>query len=93
MNQNNFLEKNREVVNALENSLSDALTPVRPPDEILQRLKKRIGNMESYQIAKRLSNWELSIITAGSVLAVATVILTVVRALFYFYRRSHRRTN
>jgi len=90
MNTRKKLEENREEVSALENSLSDALTPIRPSDEILQRLKERIGDLDSYRISKRLSNWELSIITAGSVLGVATVILTVVRALFYFYRRAHR---
>jgi hypothetical protein len=90
MNTRKKSTPDREEVSALENTLSGALTPVRPPDETLQRLREKIGSLESYRISKRLSNWELSIITAGSVLAVATVILTVTRALFYFYRRAHR---
>ena len=80
----------KERVNELENSLSGALTPVRPSSDVMQRLKKRIGSLEPQRIAKRLSNWELSIITIGSVMSAAMVILTVTRALFYFFWRHKR---
>ena len=80
----------KERVNELENSLSGLLTPVRPPSDVMQRLKERIGSLEPQRIAKRLSNWELSIITIGSVMSAAMVILTITRALFYFFGRHKR---
>ncbi len=80
----------KEQVNELENSLSSLLTPVRPPSDVMQRLKERIGSLEPQRIAKRLSNWELSIITIGSVMSAAMVILTITRALFYFFGRHKR---
>ncbi len=82
-------DKNR--VSELESSLSGLLTPVRPPSDVMQRLKKRIGSLEPHRIAKRISNWELSIITIGSVMSAAMVILTITRALFYFFGRHKRR--
>ena len=81
-------EKTRqEDVGELEAYLSGALTPVRPPADVIQRLRERIGSLEPSRIAKRISNWELTIIIVGSVMSAAMVILTVVRALFYFFSR------
>ena len=77
-------------ISGIENTLSHALTPVSPSVDVVKRLKERIGNLEPNRIAKRLSNWELSIITVGSVMSAAMVILTIVRALFYFWGRSKR---
>jgi len=74
-------------VGELESYLSGALTPIRPPADVMQRLRERIGSLEPHRIAKRISNWELTIITVGSVMSVAMVILTVTRALFYFFGR------
>jgi hypothetical protein len=76
-----------ELVNDLESSLSGALKPVSPPVDVMQRLKERMGSLEPHRIAKRISNWELTIITIGSVMSVAMVILTIARALFYFFQR------
>ncbi len=79
-----------ELVNELENSLSGALKLVHPPADVMQRLKKKMGSLEPHRIAKRIGSWELSIITIGSVMSVAMVILTVARALFYFFGRKGR---
>ena len=84
------IEANQEEVMGLENILSGALTHVSPPAEMMKRLKGRIGSFEPNRIAKRLSNWELSIITIGSVMSAAMLILTLVRALFYFFERHKR---
>ena len=81
------IQADKEQVSELESSLSGVLTPVRPPADVMQRLKERIGSLEPHRIAKRLSNWELSIITIGSVMSVAMVILTITRALFYLFGR------
>ena len=82
---------NQEEVRGLVNSLSSALTPISPSIDMMQRLKERIGDFKPNRIAKRLSNWELSIITVGSVMSAAMVILTIARAFFYFFGRHRRR--
>ena len=81
----------KEDVGELEAYLSGALTPIRPPADVMQRLRARIGNLEPHRIAQRISDWELTIITVGSVMSVAMVILTLTRALFYFFGRRGRR--
>mgnify|MGYP007066212741 FL=1 len=80
----------KEEVSELENSLSGTLQSIRPPSEVMQRLQERIGKLEPNRIAKRISAWELSIIIAGAVMSVAMVILTVARALFYFFSRQKK---
>ena len=75
----------KEEVSELESSLSGALQSIHPPNDVMQRLQERIGKLEPNRIAKRISTWELSIITAGAVMSVAMLILTVARALFYFF--------
>lgn len=76
--------------NQIESYLDHAMRSVRPPDEVVQRLRQRIGSLEPHIIAKRISNWELSIITIGSVMFAATVIVTIARAFFYFFGRGKR---
>ncbi len=80
----------KEEVNELESSLSGALQSVRPPTDVMQRLQERLGKLEPNRIAKRISTWELSIIIAGAVMSVAMLILTVARALFYFFNRQKK---
>jgi len=63
---------------------------VRPPDEVMQRLRQRIGSLEPHIIAKRLSDWEFSLIIIGFVMSAAMVIVTIARAFFYFFRRGKR---
>ena len=86
------IEATQKDVDKLENSLSGIFTSVRPPTDVIQRLQDRIGRLEPNIIAKRISNWELSLITAGSVMAAAMVILTLARALFYFFGRRKKST-
>ncbi|MBT3190780.1 MAG: hypothetical protein HN736_17910 [Anaerolineae bacterium] len=82
----------KEEVSVLENSLSKTLKSMQPPSDVMQRLQKRISKLEPTHIAKRISNWELSIITIGSVMSAAMVIVTIARALFYFFGRHKRST-
>jgi len=79
-----------EDTNQLESYLDNAMRTVRPPDDVMQRLRNRIGSLEPTVIAKRISNWELTIITIGSVMSAAMVILTIARAFYYFFNRSKR---
>ena len=86
------IEADKEQVDTLEKTLSGTLKPVRPPADVMQRLKNRIGNLEPHHIAKRLTNWELWIIAVGSVMSVAMVILTIARAIYYFFGRQRGST-
>jgi len=79
-----------EDTNQLESYLDNAMRTVRPPDDVMQRLRNRIGSLEPTVIAKRISNWELTIISIGSVMSAAMVILTIARAFYYFFNRSKR---
>ncbi len=76
--------------NNIESYLDSAMKTVRPPEDVMQRLRKKIGSLEPHYIAKRLSNWEFWLIIVGSVMSVAMVILTITRALFYFFGRRRR---
>ena len=71
----------------LEASLSGALQSVKPPADVMQRLQQKIGNLEPNYIAKRLTNWELWIITVGAVMSAVMVIITLARALYYFFKK------
>ncbi len=82
-------QKDEEMLE-LENSLSGALISIQPPSDVMQRLRERIGKLEPNRIAKRISNWELSLIIIGSVMSAAMVIFTIARTIFYFYRRWNR---
>jgi len=77
--------EDKEEITELENSLSITLKSIRPPSDVMQRLQERIGKLETNRIAKRISNWELSIITIGGAVSATMVILTIIRALFYFF--------
>ncbi len=84
------IKTDEEEIIELENSLYETLRLIPPPDDMMLRLKKRLGSLEPHRIAKRISNWELSIIIIGSVVSTAMVILTITRALFYFFGRHKR---
>ncbi|MCF6277349.1 MAG: hypothetical protein L3J16_01165 [Anaerolineales bacterium] len=81
------IEGSGDQINMVEDYLAHTLKAVRPPGDVMQRLQERIGSLEPHLIVKRLSNWELVLIVTGSVMSAAVVILTVARALFYFFGR------
>lgn len=80
-------EAARDDIAKLEQSLSGALKSVNPPADVMQRLQQKIGNLEPNYIAKRLTNWELWIITVGAVMSAAMVIITIARAFYYFFKK------
>ena len=79
-----------EDTNQIEAYLDNAMRSVRPPEDVMQRLRKKIGQLEPHVIAKRLSNWEFTLIIIGSVMSAAMVIVTIARALYYMFGRSER---
>jgi len=83
------VEATRDEIDKLERSLSNTFQAVHPPEDVMQRLQKKIGRLEPNYIAKRLTNWELWIITVGTVMSVAMIIIIFVRALYYFFKKFH----
>lgn len=81
------VEAERGEIDKLERSLSNTFQAVRPPEDVMQRLQKKIGRLEPNEIAKRITNWELWIITVGTVMSAAIVIITLARALYYFFKK------
>ena len=74
----------------LEKYLENTMRSVRPPDDVVQRLREKIGKLEPHIIAKRLTNWEFTLIIIGGVMSAAMVIVTIARAFYYFFGRNKR---
>ncbi len=85
-----LIDASKEHIGALEARLAGALQPVRPPREVVHRLRGRIRLPKPRLIARRLSDWEFVLIVTGSVMSVAVVILTAARALFHLFGRRGR---
>jgi hypothetical protein len=76
-----------EDLDALEAHLAGTLKRVSPPGDILQRLSERVQMLAPEKIASRLRDWRSLIFVFGGVMSGMVVIITVARALFYFFRR------
>lgn len=77
-------------LNELEAHLAGTLRPVRPPKEIVHRLRQRIRFPQPSEIASQLGReWGKMFLVFGGVMSGFLVIVTVARALFYFVGRRH----
>ena len=77
-------------LNELETHLAGTLRPVRPPKEVVNRLRERIRFPQPSEIAYRLrSEWTKMWLVFGGVMSGFLVIITVARAFFYFFGRRH----
>lgn len=74
-------------LSALETHLADMLKPVRPPQELLHRLRMRIRMPQHSEIIVRLKDWQRLILVLGGVFSGALVVLTVARAIFHLVGR------
>lgn len=74
-------------LNELEAHLAGTLKPVTPPTDLVQRLRERIRFPQPREMRSRIGDWNRLFVVYGGVMSGLLVILTVARALFYFYRR------
>jgi len=74
---------------ALEEHLAGALKPIRPPQELVSRLRERIHFPQRDEIVSQLGNWRRLFLVYGGVMSGMVVIITVARAFFYFFGRRH----
>ena len=71
----------------LEAHLAGTLRPVRPPRDVLQRLRTRMQWPDRAEIASRLRDWRKLFLAFGGVMSGLLVIITVARALFHIVGR------
>ncbi len=76
-------------INALEAHLAGTLRPVTPPIDVVQRLRERIRFPQPEAIALRLRDWERMFFVFGGVMSGMLVLITVARALYYFFGKRH----
>jgi hypothetical protein len=79
--------KPEEELNALEAHLAGTLKPVRPPREIVKRLRGRIHMPAREEIVIRLRDWRSLLLVFGGVMSGMLFVITVARALFYLIGR------
>lgn len=72
---------------ALEASLAGTLQRVKPPMEVVTRLRQRIHFPEPRVIVSRLRDWQRMFLVFGGVMSGMLVLITVARAFFYLTRR------
>jgi hypothetical protein len=73
----------------LEQRLARTLKPVRPPSEVVQRLRERIRFPAPEEIRSRLHDWKRMFFVFGGVMSGLLVAITIARALFHLVGRKH----
>jgi len=76
-----------DVILALETRLARTLKPVRPSNDMLQRLRGRIRFPDREEIVSRLSNWKKMFLVFGGVMSGMLAIITIARAFYYLVGR------
>lgn len=71
----------------LEAHLAGTLRHVTPPTDLVQRLRARIRFPQPREMRSRIGDWNRLFVIYGGVMSGMLVIITIARALFYFYRR------
>lgn len=89
MVRNIMTSDNDEIILNLEERLSRTLKPVRPPRDVVQRLRERIRFPAREEIQSRLQDWKRMFFVFGGVMSGLLVMITVARALYYLVGRRH----
>lgn len=74
-------------LNQLEAHLAGTLKPVAPPTDLVKRLRERIHFPQPREFRSRIGDWNRLFVIYGGVMSGLLVIITMARALFYFFRR------
>jgi len=78
-----------EILLDLEDRLAGVLKPIRPSNDIVQRLRERIHFPAREEITSRLMDWKRMFLVLGSVMSGLLVAITIARAFFYLAGRRH----
>lgn len=77
-------------LNELEAHLAGTLRPVRPPKDIVHRLRERVRFPQPHEIASQIrAEWTKMFLVLGGVMSGFLVLVTVARAFFYLAGRRH----
>jgi hypothetical protein len=77
-------------LNELEAHLAGTLRPVRPPKDIVHRLRERVHFPQPHEIASQIrAEWKRLFLVFGGVMSGFLVLVTVARAFFYLAGRRH----
>jgi len=71
----------------LEARLAGTLKPIRPPRDVVQRLRERIRFPAREEIVSRLGDWKKMFLVFGGVMSGLLLVITLARAFFYFVGR------
>ncbi len=74
-------------LDALEAHLAGTLKRVTPPMEVANRLRERIHFPQRNVIVLRIRDWRRMFLVLGGVMSGMVAIITVARALYYFFGR------
>jgi len=78
-----------ELILTIEQRLARTLKPVRPSQDVVQRLRERIHFPAPEEIRSRFQDWKRMFFVFGGVMSGLLVIITVARALFHLVGRKH----
>ena len=78
-----------EILSELESRLAGTLKPIRPSQDVVQRLRERIRFPAREEITSRLLDWKRMFLVFGGVMSGLLIAITVARALFYLVGRRH----
>ena len=70
---------------ALESSLAAFLAPVRPSHAYIEKIRTRISRRPIVEMTQPEKERQRALTAIGGVLGVSLLLLTVARALFYFF--------
>jgi hypothetical protein len=76
-------------LDALEAQLAGTLRPVVTPKDMIQRLRERVSTPIQEKIVLRLRDWQSLFFVFSGVMSGMLVVITVARALFYFWGKRH----
>lgn len=76
-----------EQLYALESHLAGTLRRVTPPSEVASRLRERIHFPPREEIVSRFRDWRRMFFVFSGVMSGLLVLITVGRALYYFFGR------
>ena len=72
-------------LDALESALSAFLAPVRPSSQYIDKVRARIRRRPEVEMAPPEAERQRAIFTLGGVLTASLLLVTLARALFYFF--------
>lgn len=84
------MKSNREeILLDIEERLAGTLKPIRPSNDVVQRLRERIRMPAREEITSRLRDWQRMFLVFGGVMSGMLLALTIARALFHLVGRRH----